>query len=69
MIQVVNHHGKLAAGGHYTCDVYSERGWLRFDDDRFECIEKEAVLEEKNDRQSYMLFYVEVENNYKGLRV
>jgi hypothetical protein len=33
MCLVVYHHGMLAAGGHYTCDVRRQNGdWIRMDD-------------------------------------
>ena len=49
----------MAGGGHYTCDVQGEKGWIRFDDERIQVIPEDKVIEEKQDRQVYMLFYVE----------
>ncbi|KAI8618945.1 hypothetical protein BC830DRAFT_857743 [Chytriomyces sp. MP71] len=58
LFAVVNHHGKYAEGGHYTCDVYrNNEEWLRMDDENVEKVTVEDVVEEKEDRQAYMLFY------------
>jgi ubiquitin carboxyl-terminal hydrolase 10 len=56
--QVVNHHGKFAQGGHYTCDVLSGDQWLRFDDADVSTVDAETVTGLQKDRQAYMLFYV-----------
>ncbi|KAJ3159838.1 hypothetical protein HDU88_008716 [Geranomyces variabilis] len=59
LFAVVYHHGKHAAGGHYTADVQRSSGeWLRFDDTLIAKIEERDVVAEKKDRQAYMLFYV-----------
>ncbi|KAJ3145087.1 hypothetical protein HDU86_001158 [Geranomyces michiganensis] len=59
LFAVVYHHGKHAAGGHYTADVQRSSGeWLRFDDTLIAKISETDVLGEKRDRQAYMLFYV-----------
>ncbi|KAJ3179155.1 hypothetical protein HDU87_003113 [Geranomyces variabilis] len=59
LFAVVYHHGKHAAGGHYTADVQRSSGeWLRFDDTLIAKIEERDVIAEKRDRQAYMLFYV-----------
>ncbi|KAI8827873.1 cysteine proteinase [Chytriomyces cf. hyalinus JEL632] len=63
LLAVVNHHGKCAEGGHYTCDVYRKKNeWLHIDDEHVENIsEAEAEMtKERDDRQAYMLFYSKV---------
>ncbi|KAK3711840.1 hypothetical protein LTR37_009358 [Vermiconidia calcicola] len=47
LISVVYHHGKLAAGGHYTVDVRREDGreWVRMDDTIIRRIRPEDVAE------------------------
>lgn len=58
LFAVVNHHGKKAQGGHYTCDVFcNDSEWYRFDDTNVSKIELEEVLKEESDRQPYLLFY------------
>ncbi|KAI9358563.1 hypothetical protein DFJ73DRAFT_622187, partial [Zopfochytrium polystomum] len=55
---LVNHHGKFAAGGHYTCDVHRQnQSWLRVDDAVLTDVTEEEVTKEQGDRQAYMLFY------------
>ncbi|KAJ3040198.1 hypothetical protein HDV00_011295 [Rhizophlyctis rosea] len=58
LFAVVYHHGKLAAGGHYTCDVWrASDEWMHFDDDVVTVAREEDVLREAEGRQPYMLFY------------
>ncbi|KAJ1564815.1 hypothetical protein HK405_013911, partial [Cladochytrium tenue] len=58
LLAVVNHHGKFAGGGHYTCDVRrANRPWLRIDDDLVAEVSEEDVTRDNEDRQAYMLFY------------
>ncbi|KAF2769038.1 cysteine proteinase [Teratosphaeria nubilosa] len=47
LIGVVYHHGKTAAGGHYTVDVRRQDGeeWIRIDDTIIRRIRKEDVAE------------------------
>lgn len=47
LISVVYHHGKSAAGGHYTVDVLREDGreWIRMDDTVIRRIRSEDVAE------------------------
>lgn len=47
LISVVYHHGKSAAGGHYTVDVLREDGreWIRMDDTIIRRIRAEDVAE------------------------
>ncbi|OLY83431.1 putative ubiquitin carboxyl-terminal hydrolase 3 [Smittium mucronatum] len=56
---VLYHHGELASGGHYTCDVNRRPGeWLRFDDTEIlNDLSLNQVLCEKEDRSSYVLLY------------
>jgi ubiquitin C-terminal hydrolase len=55
---VINHHGKVAQGGHYTCDVFCNgKEWIRFDDTSVTPVNLDAVLGEEKDRQPYILFY------------
>jgi ubiquitin carboxyl-terminal hydrolase 10 len=55
---VVYHHGKFAAGGHYTCDVLRQNEeWMHIDDDFIEMIPETDVVKEYPDRQPYMLFF------------
>jgi ubiquitin C-terminal hydrolase len=56
-IIVVNHHGSVAQGGHYTCDVNTGEIWQRFDDTSITQVDKQTVLNEQKDRQPYILFY------------
>ncbi|KAJ3294112.1 hypothetical protein HDU79_011471 [Rhizoclosmatium sp. JEL0117] len=58
LFAVINHHGKTAANGHYTCDVQRQNEeWLRIDDENVERVRVEDVLKEMDERQAYMLFY------------
>ncbi|TPX57957.1 hypothetical protein PhCBS80983_g03456 [Powellomyces hirtus] len=58
LFAVVYHHGRLAAGGHYTCDVQRQTGeWIRMDDAAMAVVSPQDVLQEKKDRAAYMLFY------------
>ncbi|PVU84678.1 hypothetical protein BB559_007455 [Furculomyces boomerangus] len=56
---VLYHHGSSATGGHYTCDVERrENEWLRFDDTEISMnLEKDDVLDKKDDRSAYILIY------------
>ena len=55
---VVNHHGKRAAGGHYTCDVLRQNeSWLHIDDSDISMTTAKAVTSERRDGQPYMLFF------------
>lgn len=65
-IQVLNHHGNSATGGHYTLDVLhpdprktGREGWIRIDDDNVQNIFEEdlAMKDEDEDRSAYLLFY------------
>ncbi|KNC97016.1 mRNA-binding ubiquitin-specific protease UBP3 [Spizellomyces punctatus DAOM BR117] len=58
LFAVVYHHGRLAAGGHYTCDVQRQSGeWLHLDDAQISPCRPDDVVREQKDRQAYMLFY------------
>jgi ubiquitin carboxyl-terminal hydrolase 10 len=59
LFSVVTHHGKKAAGGHYTCDIKQANGdWLLFDDSRVSKISRDDVL----NRRAYLLFYYATRN-------
>ncbi|TPX38052.1 hypothetical protein SmJEL517_g00063 [Synchytrium microbalum] len=58
LFAVVYHHGKLAAGGHYTCDVLrAPNQWLNIDDALVQKVHVSEVLREKRDRDVYMLMF------------
>lgn len=66
LFAVVYHHGKNAAGGHYTCEVSvqpegTQSTWYRFDDENFTVTKEEDVLREKGNQSVYLLFYQKVE--------
>ncbi|KAI8900329.1 hypothetical protein BC833DRAFT_582371 [Globomyces pollinis-pini] len=61
LFAVVNHHGKFAQGGHYTCDISHQSGvWYRFDDSSVTVVEEDLVISQQSDRQPYMLFYIQL---------
>ena len=61
LVSVVYHHGKLATGGHYTCDAMRASGdWIRFDDTFVERVDHELVFREESERQPYILFYTQI---------
>lgn len=54
LVATVNHHGKGAAGGHYTADVRQMDGsWLRFNDAVVDAVSTHTVTGER----PYMLMY------------
>ncbi|KAL7748229.1 hypothetical protein RI367_006415 [Sorochytrium milnesiophthora] len=58
LFAVINHHGGLAAGGHYTCDVLrADNTWLRIDDTQLSPVEASDVIAKQADREPYLLFY------------
>ena len=62
LIAAIYHHGKNAAGGHYTCDVYhhAKASWLRIDDTDVTSVTREDVLsgaQSDSGRLPYILFY------------
>ncbi|ORX90054.1 cysteine proteinase [Basidiobolus meristosporus CBS 931.73] len=58
LIGVVYHHGMLAAGGHYTCDVLRQNGeWLHMDDTNITRIPESEVVAEHPERLAYLFFY------------
>ncbi|KAI8909248.1 hypothetical protein BC831DRAFT_493833 [Entophlyctis helioformis] len=59
LFAIVYHHGRFAAGGHYTCDVLRQNGeWLHIDDDEISATSLDEVARDRRDRQPYMLFFV-----------
>ncbi|KAJ3096305.1 hypothetical protein HDU97_006035 [Phlyctochytrium planicorne] len=58
LFAVVYHHGKHAAGGHYTCDVHRHsEEWLHINDANIIPITVDDVTDEHPERQAYMLFF------------
>nr|KAJ3419166.1 hypothetical protein HK105_007317 [Polyrhizophydium stewartii] len=58
LFAIVHHHGELAAGGHYTCDVLRQDDtWLHIDDDEITQTTLAEVTREHRNRQPYVLFY------------
>jgi len=54
LVSTISHHGRHAAGGHYTADVLQPEGrWLRFNDALVDAVGHETVLAEK----PYILLY------------
>lgn len=61
LFAVINHHGGLAAGGHYTCDVMrGDSSWMRVDDTALSMVSPLDVVAEKPDREPYLLWYENV---------
>ncbi|KAJ3106101.1 hypothetical protein HDU96_008323 [Phlyctochytrium bullatum] len=59
LFAVVYHHGKHAAGGHYTCDVSPRTGeWYSINDGIITSIRIEDVVIEHTEKQAYMLFFM-----------
>ncbi|EGV62611.1 cysteine proteinase [Yamadazyma tenuis ATCC 10573] len=61
---VVYHHGIIAEGGHYTCDVLrpmtvsDSSRWIRIDDTSINNIDEDDVLSNDDDtKNAYLLFY------------
>jgi len=59
LFAVVYHHGKNAAGGHYTACVHHGNpfGWVRFDDNLIKPVPVTQVLKHQQGRVPYLLFY------------
>jgi len=59
LFAVVNHHGKMAGGGHYTCDVklYNNK-WLNFDDTKIQQISELEVTTPNKNQLPYLLLYI-----------
>ncbi|GAX77883.1 hypothetical protein CEUSTIGMA_g5325.t1 [Chlamydomonas eustigma] len=54
LVATVSHHGRNAAGGHYTADTLQPDGrWLRFNDAVVDVVPWDAVVAEK----PYLMFY------------
>ncbi|XP_065675118.1 ubiquitin carboxyl-terminal hydrolase 10-B-like [Hydra vulgaris] len=56
---VIHHHGKHAAGGHYTASVHhsSPFGWVNFDDNMIKTLNVNQVLRKQQGSVPYLLFY------------
>jgi ubiquitin carboxyl-terminal hydrolase 10 len=61
LFAVVNHHGRMSTGGHYTVDVRKsfkqDEFWLRINDTFINRISLEQVLRERHEANAYLLFY------------
>ncbi len=50
----------MSSGGHYTAQVQlSNKEWIQVDDTQITKLSGQQVLQEKKDRQVYMLFYTQ----------
>jgi len=60
---VVYHHGKHAAGGHYTAAVQHGNpfGWVHFDDNNIKPVSVQHVLKHQHGCVPYLLFYERVQ--------
>jgi len=58
LFAVVNHHGKMAGGGHYTCAVKQcNNRWLNFDDTKIQQISELEVTTPNKNQLPYLLLY------------
>lgn len=58
LFAVIYHHGKHASGGHYTTHIKSSvLGWLHFDDTTIKYENSSLVLHNRNQVDTYLLFY------------
>lgn len=60
---VIYHHGKYAAGGHYTAAVHHGNpfGWVHFDDNLLKTTSVNQVLKHQQGSVPYLLFYERVQ--------
>lgn len=60
---VVYHHGKNAAGGHYTAAVHHGNvfGWVHFDDNNMKPVNVSHVLKHQQGCVPYLLFYEQIQ--------
>lgn len=60
---MVYHHGKNAAGGHYTAAVHHANpfGWVNFDDNIIKTVNVNQVLKHHQGCVPYLLFYERVQ--------
>ncbi|OUM68677.1 hypothetical protein PIROE2DRAFT_19806 [Piromyces sp. E2] len=65
LFAVVNHHGKMAGGGHYTCNVKQcNDRWLNFDDTKIsQTNELEVTTPNKNQLPYLLLYSLDQKNN------
>lgn len=55
---MVNHHGKMAGGGHYTCNVKQcNNRWLNFDDTKIKQTNEDEVTTPNKNQLPYLLLY------------
>ncbi|ORX48630.1 cysteine proteinase [Piromyces finnis] len=58
LFAVVNHHGKMAGGGHYTCAVKQcNNRWLNFDDTKIKQTNELEVTTPNKNQLPYLLLY------------
>jgi len=58
LFAVVNHHGKMAGGGHYTCAVkLCNNRWLNFDDTKIQQTSETEVTTPNKNQLPYLLLY------------
>lgn len=65
LFAVVYHHGKNAAGGHYTSAVHHGHpfGWVRFDDHLLKPVAAASVTKHQKNQVPYLLFYERLQPN------
>ena len=60
LYDIVYHLGRTIHGGHYTCHVYHDEGWLFCDDGAVQRAPREVVGQMDRNRTPYLLFYARV---------
>lgn len=63
LCSVVYHHGKNAAGGHYTASVHHGNpfNWVHFDDNNVKSVSEQRVLKHQQGCVPYLLFYERIQ--------
>lgn len=66
IVLVIYHHGKYAAGGHYTAAVHHGNpfGWVHFDDNLLKTTSVNQVLKHQQGSVPYLLFYERVQTRW-----
>lgn len=61
---VVYHHGKHAAGGHYTASVHHGNpfGWIHFDDNHVKSVNMTDMVKHQQGSVPYLLFYERIQH-------